>query len=144
MVLQFDVLGHIRLDFTASDWFNFFGIEVDPLLYHNQSASLAPYLAGLKGSCTLELRFRDPCDGYNEHPWDLEETMCQGHLVNWVMIFAFEHIIHVKRIKLVGYITRPHREKRLDIISRHKGEVDFNFDYAAAIHAILNTAPDSL
>lgn len=142
VALQFNVLGRIQLNFTMKSWFSFFGLEVNPTFIQNPSKSLGNYLRDLTETCRLELRFRDPEDGYLGHPWGTthEETSCQIVLTDWIMTFAFDHIKHIRHVDLVGFVKKPQKEMWLRRLARQRTEEDYDFDYAAAINAIL-TAP---
>ena len=141
---RFNILGRIQLNFTMKSWFKFFGLEVEPVLFRTESASLGRYLAALEDTCRLELRFRDPEDGYWGDPWKCGKTTCQTVMIDWVMTFAFEHIKHIKHVDLVGYIKKPQKLKWLSILAKERADTDYNFDHAAAIQAILATAADDL
>jgi hypothetical protein len=95
---RFDVLGRIQLSFTVRSWFKFFGVEAVPVFNQDLSASLGYYLGELKDTCKLEIRFRDPEDGYNGDPWGTStgSTTCQTVIVDWILTWAFEHIKHMK------------------------------------------------
>ncbi|KAH7074220.1 hypothetical protein FB567DRAFT_553697 [Paraphoma chrysanthemicola] len=84
----------------------------------------------------------DPEDGYLGHPWGTihEETSCQTVLTDWIMTFAFDHIKHIRDVDLVGFVKKPQKEMWLRRLARQRAEEDYDFDYAAAINAIL-TAP---
>jgi hypothetical protein len=95
---RFDVLGRIQLSFTVRSWFEFFGVEAVPVFNQDLSASLGYYLGELKDTCKLEIRFRDPEDGYNGDPWGTStgSTTCQTVIVDWILTWTFEHIKHMK------------------------------------------------
>jgi hypothetical protein len=63
LALRFNVLNKMQLTFTTRAWFRFFGIDLDPVIRQDTSASLAHYVRNLSDLATLELRFRDPENG---------------------------------------------------------------------------------
>ena len=143
---NFNFLGRIQLSFTNKAWFKFFGIEVESVLHQTESESLAPYLARLNSLAHLEIRFRAPDDGYPGDPWGEQAlaTSCQTVMVDWIMTFAFESIKHIANINLTGCIKKPQKNKWLDILRKQYKIKDFEFDYDAAVKAILATPSDRL
>jgi hypothetical protein len=138
---RFNILGRIQLSFTMKSWFKFFGLEVDPIFFQDPSNSIGRYLGSLEKTCRLELRFRDPDDGYLGHPWGKshERTACQTVMIDWIMTFAFEHINHIVPINLVGYVKKPQKDMWLNRLARQRTDKDYNFDHASAVNAILAT-----
>jgi hypothetical protein len=143
---RLDVLGRIQLSFTVRSWFKFFGVEAVPVFNQNLSASLGYYLGELKDTCNLEIRFRDPEDGYNGDPWgdNTGATTCQTIIVDWILTWAFEHVKYIKYISLTGCVKKPQKEKWLEVLARQRADGDFDFDHATAVAAILATPPELL
>jgi len=144
---QFNVLGCIQLSFTMKSWLKFFGIEVhdtDTTVTRDVSTSLGRYLGALDEKCNLELRFRDPRDGYHGDPFRYAATTCQTVMTDWVMALAYEQIKYIKNVDLVGHIKTPQRARWLDILAKQHAETDYDFDYATAIQFILATTSDDL
>ena len=63
-----NVLGRFELSFTTSGWFEYFSVETEPHLHRNE-AYFIPCLGLLSSATELNIRFRDPSDGWLGHPW---------------------------------------------------------------------------
>ncbi|KAF2026548.1 hypothetical protein EK21DRAFT_115697 [Setomelanomma holmii] len=143
---RFNVLGHIPLCFTILGWLKFFGVQVEPILFRDSSAALGQYLSNLKNHCDLEISFRDPEDGYVGHPWSVarRQTTCHNVMIEWIMTFVFEHIQHIRNIKLTSYVKKPQAEKWLSMLAEHRKGRDYNFDYVSAFQVIIATPVEKL
>lgn len=109
VAIRYNILGRIQLSFSSKDWFKFFGIDVEPVIHRTESHCCGHYLAVLDSLTNLEIRFRDPEDGYHGDPWGdwLIRTTCQTFMVNWIMTLAFQYIKHIRGLKIVGCVRKP-------------------------------------
>jgi hypothetical protein len=112
---------------------------VGAVFFQDPSKSIGHYLGSLEKTCRLELRFRDPDDGYLSHPWggSHERTACQTIMIDWIVTFAFEYINHIVPVNLVCYVKKPQKDMWLNRLARQRTDKHSNFDHATAINAIL-------
>ncbi|KAF1850154.1 uncharacterized protein K460DRAFT_350253 [Cucurbitaria berberidis CBS 394.84] len=143
---RFNILGHIELSFTSKAWFEFFGIEVKPIIHLTESISLGHHLTRLNERTHLEIRFRDPEDGYIGDPWGetFERTTCQTIMVDHILTLAFEHIKHIKDIKITGFVRKPQKDYWHDILAKERINQPHGHDNGATLKAILNTPNENL
>lgn len=145
---HFNVLGRIELSFTTGEWLRFSGIKTDLGLSLRQTKdeSFGPYLAQLAKTARLSIRFRDPDDGWADHPWGqaVQTTACQSVMIDWIMIFAFSHIKHIAFINLTGCIKKLQKQKWESLLERERARVAHDFDQAAAVKSILGIGVNDL
>lgn len=145
---HFNVLGRIDLSFTMREWLRFFGIKTDPNLSLRQKKheSFGPHLARLASTARLSIRFRDPDDGWADHPWGqaVQMTACQSVMIDWIMTFAFSHIKHIAFINLTGCIKKPQKQKWESLLERERTGVTHDFNQAAAVKSLLEIGVNDL
>ncbi|KAF1925095.1 uncharacterized protein M421DRAFT_400502 [Didymella exigua CBS 183.55] len=140
---QFNVLGRIELSFTMGGWLRFLGIDTpfDLPLHQVITEARGPYLAQLANTTRLSIRFRDPDDGWADHPWgqETQKTACQSVMIDWIMTFAFPHIKHIARLNLTGCIRNPQKQNWESLLERERTGVPHDFDQVATAEAVLAT-----
>lgn len=140
-IQQYNALGRIELSFTTGDWLRFFGLEFAPWHGLAPSKSTGRDLARLVDTTRLTIRFRDPDDGWVDHPWgeETEMTACQTVMIDWIMTLAFPDIRHIARLQLTGCIRKSQRERWEGLLQQERAGVPHGFDYVAAANTILET-----
>lgn len=143
---RFNLLGRIELSFTNSDWFVYFGVVFKPHLHLNVPTAFGHPLTRLSSSTELNIRFRDPSDGWGKDPWAwvTMKTSCQTVMVDWIMALAFPEIKHFRIVKLTGYVKKPQKAKWESRLRRKCAEPADEFDHVAAVQDILATHPSKL
>jgi hypothetical protein len=146
VALPFNLLGRIELSFTTREWFAYFGVKFEPHLHREESAIFSDNLGSLSSLTELNIRFRDPSDGWLGYPWGraAKKTSCQTVMVDWIMVLAFAEIKHFRIVKLTGYVKKPQKAKWESLLrSKCAGQVH-EFDHVAAVQDILATHPSEL
>jgi hypothetical protein len=142
---RFNFLGRIELRFTNIQWLYYFGVRSEPYL-HRKETFFGCLLANLSSTTELNIRFRDPSDGWHEDPWarGALRTACQTFMIDWIMALAFPQIKHFRAVKLTGYVKKPQKAKWESLLYRKcAGQAD-EFDHVAAVQDILATHPSEL
>ncbi|KAJ4377756.1 hypothetical protein N0V83_000586 [Neocucurbitaria cava] len=146
VAIRYNILGRIQLSFSSKDWFIFFGIYVCHVIYRTESQCRGHYLASLDRRTNLEIRFRDPEDGYDGDPWGhlFSRTTCQTVIVNWILTLAFQYVKHIRGLKIVGYVRKPQVDYWQDIFAKERANVPHFYDNEAALKSVLNIEADDL
>jgi hypothetical protein len=145
---RFNCLGRIQLSFDNAGWFDFFGVKVGLILEQTQSESLGHYLSRLNHRASLEIRFRDPSDGAIGDPWygrgdttiaDCPHPSCQTVLIDWILALAYQHIKHIRDVRIVGCVRKPQKQKWQAILGKR-----MEYDNDAALAAMFATPSTDL
>ncbi|KAF2276772.1 uncharacterized protein EI97DRAFT_417785 [Westerdykella ornata] len=135
---QYNWISKVELDFTISDWFDFFGVEIHPALHASAGFSMGPLLQGINTLKSLRLRFRSPYGGrhyyknmMDPNPWqwfqalykhtdwfqsnemyrDMRTSICYKTVVDWILTFAYPYIHHIPNVILAGCVKKEVRER---------------------------------
>ena len=145
---QFQCLAKIQLNFTNNEYFNFFGLNVTDDLTDPNERCCGHYLRNLPRLRDLEMRFRNPYDGYAASPWELqierggrdygsEPVGCQKVVVDRIMCFAFPFIKGVEKVKTVGAVKTSTRAKWEKVFQAKVS--NRQYDYDGAMGTILTS-----
>lgn len=142
----YNALGRFELSFSTKEWFAYFGVEAKPHLDRDESAYFGPALSYLSSSTELNIRFRDPSDGWHGHPWGqaVKKTSCQTVMVDWIMALLFAEIKHFKIVKLTGFVKKAQKAKWESLLRRKCAGQVHEFDHVSAVQDILATHPSKL
>lgn len=144
--LPFNALGRLELSFSTKEWFAYFGVEAKPHLDRDGPVYFGPALSYLSSLTELNIRFRDPSDGWHGHPWGqaVKKTSCQTVMVDWIMALLFAEIKHFKIVKLTGFVKKPQKTKWESLLHRKCAGQVHEFDHDTAVQDILATHPSNL
>ncbi|KAF2744630.1 hypothetical protein M011DRAFT_408146 [Sporormia fimetaria CBS 119925] len=118
---QWDCLTKVELNFSISDYFHLFEVDIEPYPHHyNQDPSFGTHNIGTHSigarlgrlptlKCLrMAFYYHTPYSGLNKTPWsdfymsDRFGAVCHSAAVNWVMIIALPHIKVIPKINLCG------------------------------------------
>ena len=106
----YKLLSRIHLHFNLSHYFEFFGINTQPVIQHSVSRSHGSILQGVPELRHLELFFPSPYGpDQNKTPWRHHSTWsqvypCQKTAVDCILTFAFPYIKDIPHVHLIGCI----------------------------------------
>jgi hypothetical protein len=141
----FNWLNKIHINFTITEWFEFFGVSIDPVIHIYDTSKIEQLQALVpRGLKHLEFYFRDPYYHISgtwlppPNPWGeyrsrfgpfdwfqdddnlvaMEGNVCQKTVVDWLMTFAFEFIKDVPHVHLGNAVKTCTKEKWCNILRR--------------------------
>jgi hypothetical protein len=145
---KFNGLAKVQLNFTLRAWFHFFGILVDvdgdlPISLH-ESVSRGVLLTKdrLPKLDYLEMRFRDPQDGYADNP-SSNSNCCQVDMVDMICTFAFPFVSQISNVKIEGFVKTASKKKWERIYDHERRGLSHDHGQQASMQAILH-APSNL
>ncbi|KAF2816220.1 uncharacterized protein BDZ99DRAFT_131422 [Mytilinidion resinicola] len=156
--LPFKSAGHVVLVFLTVDYINFFEVPLPGLAQKPSLQPLASCLGKdlLPGLQHLEIRFQNTKLGPAIDPWGHHDngtmklgsdfrTSCHKVLIDWIILFAIDHIKHIPRVELKGYIKTSLKQKWEAILAdERKGIVhDLTAEKAAAQALTIHDVPPS-
>jgi hypothetical protein len=140
---NFKWLTRIQTDFDVLQYFEFFGVKIDPILHIVATDSKGDLPKTCPGLIDLELFFRDPYnqDYYDSNPWEhytiphshnswfqqdsryssMSHDPCHTEVVDWILTFAFPFIKHIPTIRLTGAM-KTHQRKKWELIFKREYE----------------------
>lgn len=154
---SYNWIAKVQLNFTTTDYFEFFGVSVNPVLLLDPSSSKGQYISRLTTLQDLQIRFRKPSDGWEGSPWGhmvhkrkIEDsgctyTACQRTVVDWVLTFAFPFIKHLPTVTLNGAVKKSSKVKWKYILTqeymytKHGQKTSHGHNQTEELEAILNT-----
>ncbi|KAK3679913.1 hypothetical protein LTR78_000290 [Recurvomyces mirabilis] len=119
-------LRYLELRFTYREYILFFGVEVRPwddIGAHHNAVVPASMLKTLPNLVQLNLFFPStascyysPWAGYDDQPQyllrqDVIPSPCQKVLLDWILTFAIEHLLGIRKVLFTGYIKTETRKK---------------------------------
>jgi hypothetical protein len=153
-------INRIELEFSDSQYFQMFGVEVTPDITLDASKSEGQLFSRAPNLKDLRLGFRNPYDvvrGKNSTPWNdfyqqhrredwfkdnHDHDPCRVAIVDYVLTFAFPHIKHIPIIRLTGCVKTYQKLKwerilATEYIQRHENYRTHGFDYQTELSEIL-------
>lgn len=127
-------LSRIQLSLTDDDYLYFFHVKLPGLGLAQEYAHHLPQCAALRRLPNLnylELRFDSPYNkhGYSQIDWDPSNITqsspgackflqypCRRTLVDYIMCFAYQHIVHIRSVNITGYVKTETRNHWLRIL----------------------------
>jgi hypothetical protein len=153
-------LSIVYLEFSMSEYFDMFGVQVTPSIRINPARCQGKVLQQMNTLTELTFHFPNPHESHDyENPWGMtvkwnesfqavikgmRKYPCWKTIVDWILVFAFPFIKHVPKVHLRGCIKTAVKHKwahLLDIEFANRnlsaGEKrTAGFDYGHAVEAI--------
>lgn len=161
--LQFDHIRILKLNFTNSEYFKFFGVRVPPFNLPSLStsnpprATLLPQLPNLK-EFTLHFRpWPSPWDDstiYDYEEFEREDPSmtliqrtrvpCQRAVIDLIMEYAQRYLKPIHHVSLTGFIKTASRTKWEEILSTPEKAAAYDEDNARQLTCIETQSPYDL
>lgn len=161
--LQFDHIRVLKLNFTNTEYFNFFGVRVPPFNLPSQYTSTPPrasLLLGLPNLKELTLHFRPwPSPWQDFTIYDYEDfkhedpsmaliqrgrVPCQRAVVDLIMEYAHRYLKRIRHVSLTGFIKTASKARWKGILSNPENATAYDEENARQLTRIETQSPYEL